>query len=147
MKRQRQEAMLEIIQNRCIETQEELLEALKEKGFPGTQATISRDMKELPIEKRLENGVYCYYRMEKETTTDNSLVYLMKNSVISVVAAENIVVVKTLPGHAMATCTSFDKMEIKGSVGTLAGDDTFILIMADRECACSFATEMTSILL
>lgn len=146
MKRQRQKAMIDIISTEVIETQEELQEALKQQGYVVTQATISRDMKELSLEKQLEQGIYRYVVAPRGGDYGKPLSHLMSESVVSVVAAQNIVVVKTFPGLAMAICTALDKMEIHGSVGTLAGDDTFLLIMTNSETAQQFVKDMDFIL-
>lgn len=146
MKRQRQKTMLDIISNEIIETQEELQEALKQQGFVVTQATISRDMKELSLEKQLQQGVYRYGVASGKVDLGKTLSNIMTEGVISVVAAQNIVVIKTIPGFAMAACTALDKMEIIGNVGTLAGDDTFLLIMTNTETAEQFAKEMDFLL-
>lgn len=146
MKRQRQKVMLDIISNEIIETQEELQEALKQQGYVVTQATISRDMKELSLEKQLEQGIYRYVVVKPRGNFAQPLSNIMTEAVISVVAAQNIVVVKTLPGLAMAACTALDNMEITGNVGTLAGDDTFLLIMTNTEMAEQFAKEIEILL-
>lgn len=146
MKQQRQATMLEIISKEEIETQEDLLEALKERGHHATQATISRDIKELSLVKKLEQGKYRYTVSASVVSGKNSLSHIIREGVLSVVAAQNIVVVKTLPGLAMAACTALDDMEIKGNVGTLAGDDTCILIMTDNETAQQFTKEMEDFL-
>lgn len=142
MKQQRQQALLEIIQTEAIETQEGLLEALSIRGYVCTQATVSRDMKELFIVKTMEGGVCCYRVQAPRQETVSSLSQLFKEGVRSVVAAQNIVVVKTMPGLAMAVCTALDNMEVAGVVGTLAGDDTCVLIMTDLERATEFTEEM-----
>ena len=122
MKSVRQRAILDIRQSRDIDTQEQLLEELRAQGFTTTQATISRDIKEL--------------RLVKELTGTGS----------SVDVAQNIVVVRTMPGLASAACSALDNMEIDGVVGTLAGDDTGILIMRDSASAQQFNGEVHKLL-
>lgn len=142
MKKKRQEMILKIISSQTVETQEELLEILAQAGFTTTQATISRDIRELSLMKELVDGSYRYRVAIRKPEPVKQLSPLFLESIISVVAAQNIVVVKTIPGMAMAICTALDKMDIFGNVGTLAGDDTCFLVMADNETAESFTDEM-----
>jgi len=145
MKNKRQAKILEIISEHSIETQEDLLFALKESGFSGTQATISRDIKELRIVKKLDSkGVYCYTVSTEEpvTTFGERLSTIFRESVVSVDCAQNIVVLKTLPGLASAACTAVDSMQLKQIVGSIAGDDTAFLLLRDTETAQNFCHEM-----
>ncbi len=148
MKNGRQRAILEIIAEREIETQHQLLEALCERGVKSTQATLSRDMKELRLVKELgSKGSYRYVvgRAEAEDY-DDRLGKIFKESVISFDVAQNLVVVKTLPGMAQGACAAIDTMEIHGLIGTLAGDDTIFLAMRDNESALAFRHEIERIL-
>ena len=127
MKTQRQTKILEIIAAKNIETQEQLLEELKNAGFKSTQATISRDIKELRIVKDLTAmGTYRYTNGAKETAGAFSakLNSIFRESVISYDFAQNIVVIKTLPSLAPAAGRAIDAMNMSSVVGTLAGDDT-----------------------
>lgn len=138
MKNARQAEIINIIQNAEVETQEQLLEELRAKGFSATQATISRDIKELRLVKELTgHGRYRYAQTEHKptATSDIRLRNIFKEGVISVDVAQNIVVVKTMPGLASAACSALDGMDISGMVGSLAGDDTGILIMRDNGAA------------
>ena len=149
MKDARQEAIIQIIQNRDIETQEQLLAELKERGYATTQATISRDIKELRLVKELgKSGRYCYTVSERKevTGTDTRLRNIFKEGVVSGDVAQNIVVVRTMPGLASAACSALDSMDIPGMVGSLAGDDTGILIMRDNASAQQFANEIHTLL-
>lgn len=148
MKKQRQEALLEIIRSTPIDTQEGLLEALKQRGYTATQATISRDMKELSLVKKLEQGKnrYVVSNFLEENSKNTSLSQILEDRVLSVVPAQNIVVIKTVPGFAMAACTALDNMEILGNVGTLAGDDTIFLAMTNNERAQAFVKELEQLL-
>ncbi len=144
MKQKRQDAILEIITQEKIETQEELLAALGREGYTATQATISRDIKELSLVKKMVHGSYQYaVSPQKE---EGRLSHSFQEWVVSVVAAQNIVVVKTMSGLAMAACTALDAMEIDGNLGTLAGDDTCILIMKDNDSADKFVQSMESLI-
>lgn len=145
MKTKRQEKILEIIAARPIETQEQLLQALKEAGMHVTQATISRDIKELHLVKeQTGRGSYHYAVSVHKSTFNNSgkLRTIFRESVSSFDCAQNIVVLKTLPGLASAACAALDNMNINVLVGSLAGDDTVLLIMRDNESAVLFCEDI-----
>lgn len=149
MKNVRQNEILNIIREKDIDTQEQLLEELRARGFTTTQATISRDIKELRLVKELtSSGDYRYTLSERKTssTSDTRLRNIFKEGVLSVEAAQNIVVVRTMPGLASAACSALDAMEIDGMVGSLAGDDTGILIMRDNSFAQQFNREVHKLL-
>lgn len=149
MKNARQEEIKRIIRDMEVETQEQLLSALKERGYNTTQATISRDIKELRVVKELNNqGRYCYTISERRDVsgTDTRLRNIFKEGVVSGDVAQNIVVVRTMPGLASAACSALDSMNIPGMVGSLAGDDTGILIMRDNASAQQFASEIHTLL-
>ncbi len=138
MKKVRQSEILKIIQVKEIDTQEQLLEELRARGFTTTQATISRDIKDLRLVKELTgSGSYRYTQSDWKGSSafDTRLRNIFKEGVVSVDVAQNIVVVRTMPGLASAACSALDNMEIEGMVGTLAGDDTGILIMRDNALA------------
>ena len=148
MKRARQEAILNIIQTVNVETQEQLLDELRARGYSATQATISRDIKELRLVKELSGGGYRYAFSERKGLADSEvrLRNIFKEGVTSVDLAQNIVVVRTMPGLASAACSALDGMEIPGMVGSLAGDDTGILIMRDNASAERFNQEVHKLL-
>lgn len=149
MKNARQSEILKIIQTKDLETQEQLLEELRLRGFTTTQATISRDIKELRLIKELTGtGSYRYALSERKASSasDARLRNIFKEGVISVDVAQNIVVVCTMPGLASAACSALDAMDIDGMVGSLAGDDTGILIMRDNSAAQQFAGEVHKLL-
>ena len=148
MKRARQAEILNIIQAVDVETQEQLLDELKARGFSATQATISRDIKELRLVKELSGGGYHYASYERKGLADSDarLRNIFKEGVTSVDRAQNIVVVRTMPGLASAACSALDSMEIPGMVGSLAGDDTGILIMRDNDAAERFNQEVHKLL-
>ena len=148
MKRARQAEILNIIQAVDVETQEQLLDELKARGFSATQATISRDIKELRLVKELSGGGYRYASSERKGLADSEvrLRNIFKEGVTSVDRAQNIVVVRTMPGLASAACSALDSMEIPGMVGSLAGDDTGILIMRDNDAAERFNQEVHKLL-
>ena len=145
MKDARQSEILNIIRSSEVETQEQLLDELKLRGFSATQATISRDIKELRLVKELTgSGGYRYAQSDRKnaSTTDHRLRNILKEGVISVDVAQNIVVVRTMPGLASGVCSALDSMDIAGIVGSLAGDDTGILIMRDSAYAQQFNSEI-----
>ena len=145
MKSARQMEILNIIQHVDVETQEQLLAELKNRGFQTTQATISRDIKQLRLVKELSSGGAYRYAVSDRKHSANSasrLRNIFKEGVLSVEVAQNIVVVKTMPGLASAACSALDGMEIPGMVGSLAGDDTGILIMRDNQSAEQFNSEV-----
>ncbi|MDM8237547.1 arginine repressor [Pseudoflavonifractor phocaeensis] len=148
MKRARQAEILKIIQSVDVETQEQLLDELKSRGFASTQATISRDIKELRLVKEMSGGGYRYVVSERKGMVDSDvrLRNIFKEGVVSVDLAQNIVVVRTMPGLASAACSALDSMDIPGMVGSLAGDDTGILIMRDNASAEQFNREVHKLL-
>ena len=149
MKSQRQAKILEIISTTNVDTQEQLLALLEEAGFRTTQATISRDIKELRVVKELTSlGSYRYTTgsNEIEGTFSARLNTIFKECVISFDYAQNIIVVRTLPGLASAAASAIDGMNIHAVVGSLAGDDTVMIVMRDTNSAAMFCGEMKSLL-
>lgn len=145
MKQKRQEAILELIEEEMMETQEELLLALERRGFACTQATISRDIRELALTKRMVAGRSCYVSPLKLTLRSGAS--LLAGGIESVVAVEFIVVVKTKPGLAMAVCTALDQMLIEGNAGNIAGDDTCMMMMSHKKKAQAVARDLQENLL
>ena len=149
MKSQRQAKIMEIISTRNVETQEQLLEALKQEGFNGTQATISRDIKELRIVKELTNlGSYRYTASNGEITGSFSarLNTIFRECVIGYDYAQNIIVIRTLPGLGSAAGAAIDAMNMSAVVGSLAGDDTVMIVMRDNNTAAAFCGEIKNFL-
>ena len=149
MKSQRQAKILEIISNKNIETQEQLLTELQAEGFRGTQATISRDIKELRIVKELTSlGTYRYTIPASDLGSSFSarLNTIFRECVISFDYAQNIIVVRTLPGLASAAGSAIDAMNLSTIVGTLAGDDTVMIVMRDTNAAATLCGEIRSLL-
>lgn len=145
MKSKRQEAILSIIAEHDVETQDQLLNELKAYGIPSTQATISRDIKELHLVKELTgNGTYRYTISGHKTALNfaGRLRTIFREGVTSFDYAQNIVVVKTMPGLASAAGAALDGMHIPSLVGSLAGDDTVILIMRTTEDAADLCNEI-----
>ena len=149
MKSQRQAKILEIIANRNVETQEQLLAALQKEGFRGTQATISRDIKELRIVKELTSlGTYRYTTSASEMggSFSTRLNTIFRECVIGFDYAQNIIVIRTLPGLASAAGSAIDAMNMSLVVGTLAGDDTVMVVMRDNNAAAAFCGEIRSLI-
>ena len=149
MKTKRQAKIIEIISNRSVETQEQLLAALQAEGFRGTQATISRDIKELRIVKELTSlGTYRYTTSTSEVSGSFSskLNNIFRECIISFDYAQNIIVIKTLPGLASAAGSAIDSMNLSIILGTLAGDDTVMVVMRDSNAAAAFCGEIKSLI-
>ena len=137
MKSKRQEAILRIIAEHDVETQDQLLHELKCCGIPSTQATISRDIKELRLVKSLSgNGKYKYSTGRDNTRDISSKFYsLFGDSVTQVEAAGNMIVVKCMNGMAQAVCASMDTLRFPEFIGTLAGEDTILIVCKTPEIA------------
>lgn len=141
--------ILDIISRENIETQEQLLSRLQERGIASTQATISRDIKQMHLIKQpMGQGVYKYAVSDNRTKLNfaEKLRTIFRESITSIASAQNIVVIKTMPGLASAACSALDNMELPYMVGSLAGDDTAFLLMRDSESAESFCREIREML-
>ncbi len=149
MKNDRQSMILEIISQENIETQEQLLARLQERGISSTQATISRDIKQMHLIKEPAGlGVYKYAVSGNRTKLNfaEKLRTIFRESITSIDYAQNIVVLKTMPGLANAAAAALDNMDITYMVGSLAGDDTAFLLMKDTESAAAFCEEIKAML-
>ena len=149
VKSQRQAKILEIISTINVETQEQLLLELEQSGFRSTQATISRDIKELRIVKELTTlGTYRYTTAAKEVPTSfsNRLNTIFRECVTRYDYAQNLVVIHTLPGLASAAASAIDSMNLSVVVGTLAGDDTVMVVMRDTNAAAQFCGEISNLI-
>ena len=138
MKNERQSKILEIIESEPIDTQEQLQQRLQAQGITCTQATISRDIKQLHLVKEpMGQGRYRYAVSVQRSRLNvaDKLRTIFRESIVSVDSAQNIVVIKTMSGLANAAGAALDSMDISSIVGSLAGDDTAILIMRDAESA------------
>ena len=149
MKNKRQAKIMEIITNRNVETQEQLLKELKEAGFRSTQATISRDIKELRIIKELTSfGTYRYATTNEEMsgTFSGRLNTIFRECITNFDYAQNMVVIHTLPGLASAAASAIDSMNMSVVVGSIAGDDTVFIVMRDTNAAAAFCGEIKHLL-
>ena len=134
MKNYRHQKIMDIIRSSEVETQEELARLLREAGFTVTQATVSRDIKQLNLKKvPSSSGRQCYAASgTKETVDGDRLVGILKAGFVSMEAASNILVIKTVSGMAMAVAAAIDALSIPKMVGCIAGDDT--IMCAIRSC-------------
>lgn len=135
MKVGRQNKIIELITRHSVETQEELAELLNQAGYQVTQATISRDIRELKLTKvQAENGRQKYVALKKDADLGEKYVRVLKEGFISMDLAQNLVVVKTVSGMAMAVAAAIDAMHLQGVVGCIAGDDTIMCaVRTDKE--------------
>lgn len=148
MKSDRQKAIIEIISEHEVETQQQLADYLTEKGYTCTQATLSRDIRELRLVKihnKVGKNIYSVHTTSHFNNEDK-LKTILKESTLSFALAQNIIVVKTIPGLASAAAAAFDSMDVDSLVGTLAGDDTLFLAMKDMPSAQAFLDEMESLI-
>lgn len=149
MKKERQVKIRQIIENNRIDTQDELIKKLKENGFTATQATMSRDIKELKLTK-ISDGVNGYYyvfphsvRMNDINKLNNSLTHL----IISVNCAMNIIVIKTHAGMAQAVATGIDNIKSDDILGCVAGDDTIFVVSTSPEIAQTISTKIKTMMI
>ena len=135
MKTVRQVAILEIIEKQDIETQEELADALRQRGIKVTQATVSRDIKELRLLKVLTPmGTYKYATADKaENGLSERFIRMLAESLLSVAASNNLIVVKTLNGSANVAAEALDSLHWPEILGTIAGDNTILLVIRATE--------------
>lgn len=128
-KKNRQKLILNIIENEKVTTQEELVQFLRNRNWQVTQATISRDIKELGLNKVSDDGLSQKYSPPKRTedTTESKLIAVFNQAVVSYDSASNIVIIKTLPGMAPACASAVDSMQFAEVAGTIAGDDTVFI--------------------
>ncbi len=143
-KKQRQSLILKIISQNEVETQTELQELLLKQDVSVGQATLSRDIRELRLAKRMsDSGVNCYFFEEEKPLTYNRL---FAQSVVSMDYAQNIVVIKCHAGLANAACKVVDEQEFKSVVGTIAGDDTVFVITKTENFAISLLSQFRKLM-
>ena len=148
MKRNRQEKLLELISRYEIETQDELIERLRENGYSATQATISRDIRELQIAKMTTGRGTYRYVLPKHADPSPAVNFsaALIDSIINVQYAQNLVVLKTIEGMAQGAAFALDNMAETDIVGTLAGDDTILLVFHDNVRAVDFCEQVKQML-
>lgn len=149
MKFQRHSQILDLIEREPVETQEQLSARLKDLGIKVTQATVSRDIKELHLIKVSDpSGKYRYSTASQDMEMGFELRFrtIFRESIVQVDCAMNIVVIKTLIGVASAACAALDAMKLPDIVGSLAGDDTLFVVMRSPEKALQFSAEIKKLM-
>ncbi len=148
MKIARHTKILEIIENNAIETQEELAAKLKEEGFDVTQATISRDIREMKLTKiSMENGKQKYTAIKNaEAGISNRLIRIFRDSVVKLDYAQNMIVIKTHNGMAMAVAVAIDNMQTNDILGSIAGDDAVFCVARTHNQAVEFIQKLNKIM-
>ena len=148
MKSARHNLILEIIESMDIETQEELAEELKRRGVRVTQATVSRDIKELRLLKVLsENGGYKYATVERaEKGMNDRFARILAESIVNIEYVNNLVVINTLSASANAAGEAIDSMKWSEVLGTIAGDNTLLIIARSNEAVETLVTRLNALL-
>ena len=137
MKKNRHDKIIEIINSHVVETQEQLASLLREAGYEVTQATVSRDIRQMKLTKMvLEDGrqKYIYANADPKVMHDK-YVHVLKAGFVSIDVAQNLLVIKTVPGMAMALGAAIDALEVPQVVGCIAGDDTIFVAISTKEDA------------
>ena len=132
MKIKRHNEILELIKSREIGTQEELLDLLKKKGYDVTQATISRDIRELNLTKVNNGSRQKYAVIVKDEEFSDKYVRVLKEGFVSMLSSGNLIVLKTVVGMAMAVATAIDALEMPEIIGCIAGDDTIFIAVSEN---------------
>ncbi len=147
MKNKRQNIILEIISSQEIETQEELIEKLAEKGYPVTQATVSRDIKELKLVKVSAKNHKTKYAplVGRALTIPEQLMPVFAHGFVSADFVNNLVIVKTLPGMAQAVASAIDSLKLTETLGTIAGDDALLIVCRTEDYAQSVVMTLKSL--
>lgn len=149
MKTNRQAKIIEIISSQDVETQKDLLDALHRAGYHSTQATISRDIKELRIVKeQTKFGTYRYASSAREVAGSfgSRLNSIFRECVTGFDHAQNLVVIHTIPGLAGAAASAVDAMRMSFVLGSIGGDDTVLIVMRDANAAAAFCEEIDHLL-
>ena len=147
LKKARQDKILDLVRRYEIETQEEMLLRLKDCGYMVTQATVSRDIRELNLIKSISaRGVYAYALPQKKENGAHPFGNVMTDSVVSVDAAGNMVVIKTYPGLASAVAGYIDSQNLPEILGTIAGDDAIFVVVRDASRAGHFCEKVRGLL-
>ena len=148
MRNKRHEAILKLISENNIETQQDLTNALSLVGFDVTQATVSRDIKELRLLKRLNAAghyVYTPHTSERSEGVSDKMAIILKQSIVSIDYALNTVVIKTLAGMAQGAASVLDTMQFSDCLGTIAGDDTIFVTVRNEDAAHKLCKKLKSI--
>lgn len=135
MKKKRHELIINFIKNNAVSTQEEIIKMLADNGYNVTQATISRDIKELKLVKEHFGKNEIKYTVSSKKDSNDNFKAILTRSALSVELAMNIIVVKCYSGTANAACMALDSLNLSGIVGTIAGDDTIFVACKDTQYA------------
>ena len=148
MKKNRQEKLIEIITRYDVDTQDELIERLREYGFETTQATVSRDIRELKIAKMMSGKGSYRYVLPKQVAQQGDFKFnaALIESIVHVDQAGNMIVLKTYPGLAQAVAVGIDGMHETPILGCVAGDDTILVVLRDEENAKLIASKLQDLL-
>ncbi|MBQ8850614.1 MAG: arginine repressor [Clostridia bacterium] len=148
MKSERQNRILELVSKYEIETQEDMIERLRSEGYMVTQATVSRDLKELKLTKALTaRGTYRYCVSQSRNHTGNvRLNNAMADSILHVDYSMNNVVIKTYPGLAQAVASAIDAMNMHSILGCVAGDDTIIIVSRDEKSSAEISEKIRELM-
>ena len=144
-KRSRHRVIKEIVVKQPIATQEELVLALAKRGFVITQATVSRDIAQIPLQKVRSGGSLIYHWQGPTVEPHNRLSRVVREFVVSIMQSENLVLVKTNPGTAPTVAASLDEAQLDPVIGTIAGDDTILVVAQNNEAgdrACDILKDM-----
>lgn len=149
MKNKRQKLILDIVSQQIIETQDDLVHALHQANVAVTQATVSRDIKELGLIKMPgENGVQRYAAPTGEPVivrSNDRLKRLLRDSVVSIDISENLIIIKTLPGEAQGVASAVDYTGWSEVIGTVGGDDTILVVVKPKEAAVNVINRLKDI--
>jgi arginine repressor len=147
MKKLRHAMIVELIEKEVIETQEELADRLKKAGFDVTQATVSRDIRDLKLSKvTLDNGKQKYVLIKEKNNAARKYIRVLQEGFVSMDMAQNILVIKTMPGLAMAVAAALDELNIEGMLGCIAGDDTIMCAIKDVTLTYDVMTRLSDML-
>ncbi len=148
MKRNRHDKIIEIIATNVVETQEQLATLLKEAGYDVTQATVSRDIRQMKLTKQAtEDGRYKYvYTTADSDVMQDKYVSVLKAGFVSMDVAQNLLVIKTVSGMAMALATAIDALDFPQVVGCIAGDDTIMIAIKSNEEAKEIMEELRALM-
>ena len=146
MKARRQALILQLLDREPVHNQEQLRRGLRAHGVAATQATISRDIKELGLVKRAADGAYQRAAMPVPTTGATAMTRVLADSVTDADRVQQLVVLKTPPGQANATAIAIDRARLIEIVGTIAGDDTILVILRDHKGAAAFESRVRGLI-
>ena len=148
MKTQRQERILQLVDTLDVHTQEEITALLRAEGFKVTQATVSRDIRDLKLSKNMSaTGSYRYtVTHTRESVGTVRLNHAMVESIVSVRYSGNNIVIKTLPGLAQAVASSVDALSLDTVLGSVAGDDTIIVVTLGEECSAEISEKIKDLM-